>query len=385
MATPRGRLLFVINETWFFMSHRRPVAEAARAMGFEVHVAAPDDHVWAPKDFGVEALPKAGFTYHPIPLSRRGINPLGELRTLWALWRLYRRLRPDLVHHLTIKPVLYGGVVARLAGVPAVISGITGLGQVFVGRGPAFALLRAIAKLAYRWALGHRNLQVIVQNPEDGETLIAAGAIGRERVNLVRGSGVRLEDFPGGPEPAGVPLVILPARLIWEKGVAEFVEAAGRLRGRARFVLVGDTHPSNPRAVPEAKLRGWQDDGTVEWWGRRDDMPEVFAACHIVCLPSRYGEGVPKVLIEAASAGRAIVTTDMPGCREIVRHEENGLLVAPGAIDPLVEALARLIEDPALRARLGAAGRRIVAEGFSTEEVVRRTLAVYERVLRPAR
>lgn len=375
-----AKLLYIVNESYFFMSHRLPIARAARAAGYQVHVAAPEDHVWAPEGFTVQALSDAGFAFHPIPLSRRGTNPWQEARTLIALWRLIRGLRPELVHLLTIKPLLYGGLAARLLGVPGVVAAVTGLGQVFVSSGATAGLLRGLAVMAYRVATGHPNGRVIVQNAGDMETLARSGAVKPERMVLIRGSGVSLSAFAPSPEPDGPPLVILPARMIWEKGVAEFVAAARLLRARgveARFALVGDSKASNPRAVPQPTLEKWSREGGVEWWGRRTDMARVFAAAHIVCLPSTYGEGVPKVLIEAAACGRPIVACDIPGAREITREGENGLLVPPGDTEALAAALARLIENSDLRRRFGARGRELVEAGFSEDRVVRATLEVY--------
>ena len=375
-----AKLLYIVNESYFFMSHRLPIARAARAAGYQVHVAAPEDHVWAPEGFTVQALRDAGFAFHPIPLLRRGTNPWQEARTLIALWRLIRGLRPELVHLLTIKPLLYGGLAARLLGVPGVVAAVTGLGQVFVSSGATAGLLRRLAVMAYRVATGHPNGRVIVQNAGDMETLARSGAVKPERMVLIRGSGVSLSAFAPSPEPDGPPLVILPARMIWEKGVAEFVEAARLLRARgveARFALVGDSKASNPRAVPQPTLEKWSREGGVEWWGRRTDMARVFAGAHVVCLPSTYGEGVPKVLIEAAACGRPIVACDIPGCREITHQGENGLLVPPGDTEALAAALARLIENSDLRRRFGARGRELVEAGFSEDRVVTATLEVY--------
>ena len=380
------RLLFIVNESHFFLSHRLPVARAAQEAGFETHVAAPDDHVWAPEGFDVGELARYGLIYHRIPLSRRGLNPLQDAATFLAILALLRRLRPDLVHLLTIKPVLYGGIAARLAGAPAVVAGITGLGHAFVARGLRAGLLRFALRRLYRLALGHRNCAVIAQNRADAAALADAGVTTAERVALIRGSGVPLDEYPPSPDPGGEPIAVLPARLIWEKGIGVFVEAARLLKARGiagRCVLVGATRPQNPRAVPQATLEGWAREGVVEWWGRREDMPAVFARSHVVCLPSGYGEGVPRVLIEAAASARPIVASDIPGCREIARDGENALLTPPGDAAALADALARLFADPALRARLGAAGRRIAEGEFSAEEVGRRTLALYEDLLGP--
>lgn len=376
-------LLFVVNEAYFLVSHRLPIAMAAQRRGYDVHVAAPADNVWAPADYSIDELAALGLTFHEIPMSRRGTRPMQELRTVMALWRLYRRLRPDIVHHLTIKPNLYGGMAARLTGVPCVVYAITGLGQMFVATKGALRLLRPLVLSVMRIAFGHGNGRVIVQNASDREFLIDNGVVELDATVLIQGSGVDLELFQPTEEPAGEPVVILPSRLIWEKGIQEFVDAAKQLRAdgvAARFALVGNTHASNPRAVPEETLRGWAEAGIVEWWGRREDMPEVMAQCHIVCLPSKYGEGVPKVLLEAAAAGRPVVATDTPGCREVIEDGVEGLLVPAGDSAALAAALRRLIESPAERLAIGTAGRAKATIDLGIDQVVARTLAVYSEL-----
>ena len=378
-------LLFSVNEAFFFVSHRLPIAREAQRQGYDVHIAAPGDNVWAPQDYSVSTLAGLGLTFHEIPMSRRGTRLFQELRTFLALFGLYRRLRPDIVHHLTIKPNLYGGVAARLAGLRAVVYAITGLGQMFVATRCPLRLIRPVVLSLMRFAFGHRNARVIVQNSSDRAFLINNGVAHMNATVLIQGSGVDLEMFKPAPEAAGEPVVILPSRLIWEKGIQEFVDAVRQLRGEgvaARFALIGNTHLSNPRAVPEGTLRGWADDGIVEWWGRREDMPEVMVRSHIVCLPSKYGEGVPKVLLEAAAAGRAIVATDTPGCREVIEDGVEGLLVPPGNSAALAIALRRLIERPDERKAMGAAGRDRAVADLDIDQVVARTLEIYGELRR---
>ena len=374
----KRRLLFVVNELYFFWSHRRMLALAAQRDGYEVHVAAPATHAWAPRDFDSASVRELGFATHVIPLNRRGRHPVEDARTALALYSLYRRIRPDIVHLLTIKPVLYGGVAARATGVPVIVAAVTGLGQAFVERGAAARGLRWALAIGYHLALRSHRTQVIVQNGEDGARIRAMTALPPRQVHLVRGSGVDLNEFAATPEPPGPPLVVLPSRLIWEKGILEFVEAARRLRHTgARFALVGDTVAGYPRAVPEEDLRRWQQEGVVEWWGRREDMPSILAAAAVVCLPSRYGEGVPRALIEAAAAGRPAVATDTPGCRDIVQNGINGLIVPPGDVDALVAALGELVGNRDLRQRMGRAGRQLVEQDFGLASVVAQTLGIY--------
>ncbi len=373
----RPRLLFTVNDAGFFLSHRLPIAQAAAAAGYDVQIAT------APGEAAAQIRAR-GFAHHPVPLSRRGLNPLAELRTIWALARLYRRLRPDLIHLVTIKPVLLGGIAARLAGAPAVVSAVSGLGYVFISRGTLAAPLRAAVATGYRFAMRRRGVRVIFQNPDDRNEFLNRALVEAKDIVTIKGSGVDTNRFAPSDEPPGPTLVVLPARMLYDKGVGEFVAAARQLRQagvEARFALVGDSDVGNPTAIPLADLQAWQDEGAVEWWGFRDDMPEVLAQAHIVCLPS-YREGLPKSLIEAAACARPIVTCDVPGCREIGRDGENALLVPARDAEALVTALRRLIDDPGLRRRLGARGREIAEAEFSLERVVGQTLAVYATLLR---
>ncbi len=222
---------------------------------------------------------------------------------------------------------------------------------------------------------------LILQNPDDVDLLVGSGTVNRDRVSLVMGSGVDTEEYSQQPESNSVPVVLLASRLLWDKGIGEFVEAASVLKKegiRVRFVLAGEGDDENPGSISNSQLNTWQDQGDVELWGRRSDMPTVFAKSHIVCLPTNYGEGVPKVLIEAASCGRPIVTTDTPGCREIVKDGVNGILVPTKDVDALVRAIRTLLNSPDLRSRMGHEGRLLVKRKFSLSKVVSETLAVYE-------
>jgi glycosyltransferase involved in cell wall biosynthesis len=373
MSAPR--LLFLVTEDWYFASHRLPVARAALAAGWKVAVACRVDRHRA-------AIEKEGVRVLPLSLSRRSVNPLREAAALREIAALYRKERPDVVHHVALKPVLYGSIAARLAGVRGVVNAFPGLGHAFGGGGhPGRRALRALVSRSLRVALRGSRSKVIVQNRDDGDTLVRARVAPREELVLIRGSGVDLERFSPRPEPEGEPLVVLPSRLIWEKGVGEFVEAARRLRKRARFALVVVPDPENPASVPPARLKDWEREGAVELWGRREDMPAVLAQSWVVCLPSYYGEGVPKSLIEAAACGRPIVSTDMPGCRDVVREGENGLLVPPRRARPRRAAVDRLLRDPDLRLRMGASGRRLAEREFSEAKVAAATLDVYRDVL----
>ena len=380
MPETRASLLFVVNIPRFFVSHRLPLALAAQEAGFQVAVAAS-----AHDTESVAGIAAAGLPFHPLPLSQHGANPLSELRTLLALRELYARLQPDLLHHVSIKPVLYGSIAARLSGRRAVVNAMSGLGYVFVGGGLKARLLRLALQPALKLALAGVGSRVIFQNPDDLRLFVASGLATQQQARLIRGSGVDEAVFRPAPEPAtDLPIALYAGRLLWQKGIGDFVEAARRLRGRALFRVVGYEERSSPLNVPAAQLQAWHDEGLIEWLGKRDDMPAVYAQCRVVCLPSTYGEGVPKVLIEAAACARACVTTDTPGCREIVRDGVNGVLTPPGDIDALVKALESLLADVSLCQRMGAAGRQIALEGFTAQRVNQATIALYRELLASA-
>lgn len=370
----RKRLLFVVNDTSFFVSHRLPLALAARAHGFEIHLAALETG-------GRDVIEGSGITFHPLHIDRAGLNPMRELRSIWQMGRVLADVDPVLLHGVTIKPVVYGGIVARVLGVPAVVHAVTGLGWVFGDEGARNWAIRRIVALLYAFALNHRNGRAIFQNPDDLELMVTGGLIRSDRATLIRGSGVDLSAFRPTPEPDGEPVVVLPARLLWEKGVRQFVEAGRLVRAAgvsARFALVGEPPAHNRNAVPRGVIEDWVRDGDVEWWGHQADMSAVYARSHVVCLPTFYREGVPKALLEAAACGRPIVTTDAPGCREVVRHRDNGLLVPPRSVQELAAALKGLLANPKHRLEMGRRGRMRVEEAeLSVERVTTATLRVY--------
>lgn len=371
----RGRLLLLVNDASFFLSHRLPLALAARAAGMDVHVATPAD----------DASPKIiaeGFSFHPVAMSRSGVSPVGEVRAFVAIVKLLRTLKPDILHTVTIKPVLYGGLAARLVRQPAIVSAISGMGSVFTERNSLVWGLRKVVTWAYARALRHRNAKVIFQNPEDLEGFCAARIVKKNQAVLIRGSGVDLDRFKSTPLPPDVPIVMFAGRMLWAKGVGEFVRAAERLTAdgiRARFVLVGEPDRANPWCVPIEKLKAWDSAGVAEWWGQRQDMPQVIAQAYVFCLPS-YREGLPKALLEAAACGRPLVVTDISGCREVVRPGQNGILVPVRNHDALANAIRTLLEDRARAAAMGRRSREIAEAEFGIETVVDQTLNLYKEI-----
>ena len=374
--TGQPRLLMVLNDAPFFVSHRLPLALAARDAGCAVHIAVPFDA--GP----VAVMQDAGLIHHDIPL-RRGARALaGEMALVAAIWRVVRRVRPDVMHAVTMKPVLYGGLVARAARVPAVVHAITGLGYLFVTESTAARVQRAIIKSFYRFALNHRNAHAIFQNPDDLGLFRDAGLVDPAITSMIKGCGVDMTVFSPAQEPEGPPVVMFPARNLGDKGVHEFVAAARILRqggSGARFVLVGRTDPDNPTDVGESGIKAWTGEGVVEWWGFADDMAATLAKAHVVCMPS-YREGLPRVLIEAAACGLPIVTADVPGCREIVRDGDNGFLVPVRDGPATAEAIGRLLDNADLRQSMGARGRAIAVAEFSVEDFIAKSLAAYRAV-----
>jgi glycosyltransferase involved in cell wall biosynthesis len=377
--TPVGRrptMLFILNDAPFFVTHRLSLALAARDAGVSVHVAVAHD------DRAAETIRAAGFRHHDIPLRRGSRGPLGEARLVLALAKVIRMVRPDLIHAVTMKPVLYGGALARLLRVPGIVNAVTGLGYLFIIDGALAWLQRAVIMRLYWFALGHRNGRTIFQNPDDRDLFVSRRLVDPATTVIVRGTGVDTERFAVVPEPSGPPVVMFPARVIGDKGIHEFIAAARILRPRfpeARFAIVGRTDPDNPTDVGEAAIRGWEREGVADWWGFSDDMADTLPRAHIVCLPS-YREGLPRVLIEAAACGRPLIAADVPGCREIVRDGRNGLLVPARDGAATAEAIARLLDDPDLRRRMGAAARAMAVDGYRVDRFVADTFAVYRSV-----
>lgn len=371
------KILYVATEDWYFISDTLPLAKAARAKGYDVHVAARSNGKEGP-------ILEAGLTFHPLQkISRSGIGALTETASIAELASLYRRLAPDLVHHIALKTILYGAVAAR--GVPrlACVNAIMGLGYVFTSKSSKARALRPFMAAALRLALAAKRSRTIVQNADDLEAVAALSPRARANLRLLRGSGVDCEKFTPQPEPAGAPVVVLPGRLLRDKGVREFAAAARALKAEgvnARFCLVGEPDADNPASITQAEIDGWVRDGIIEHWGFRPDMPAVYASATLVCLPS-YREGLPRVLLEAAACTRAVVATDAPGCRECVQPGVNGWLVPVRDAPALTRALREALSNANLRQTYAAAGRRLVEQHFAAPIIIGQTLALYDELL----
>lgn len=365
-------MLLLATEDWYVVSHRLPVIRAARAAGFNVVVATRvQDHRTPIEEAGAQVI--------PVSLARSSRNPWREAATVRQLIKIYRTVRPSLVHHVGVKPILYGGWAARAAGVRHVIQAFAGLGTLYA-ESQQQRVKRTVFETLVRPVTRQKRTVVLVQNEADSLTLVARGLSRPDAIHVIRGSGVDLTRFHPMPEPVGHPVVLMPSRLLRDKGVREFVAAARLLRGRARFVLAGAVDTANPSAIAESELREWTTEGVVEAWGHQTDMPSVLAQSNVVVLPS-YREGLPKALLEAAAVGRAIVTTRTAGCSDVVTDGENGLLVPVKDVASLATAIVALLDDPELRHQMGQRGRTMVERDFSDSYVGAAHVDLYRKVL----
>jgi glycosyltransferase involved in cell wall biosynthesis len=370
------KICFIINTLEFLNSHRLPLVFEARSKGFEVHIIT-NLEISCGEQF-------TEFTYHHVGFTRSGQNPFVELYSLFRIVTLLKKIRPDLVHLVTIKPVLYGGIAARIAGVKSVVAAISGLGSVFSASRSLVLLRLQMVKFLYRVALYHKSLAVIFQNIDDKEKLLSTKAVPLEKTHLIRGSGVSLADYPYIPEPEGVPVVSMAARLLREKGVCEFVGAARILKQRGvdvKMHVIGSPDPGNPSSVTIEEISAWEKEDVACFLGYRKDISTLYSQSNIVCLPSYYGEGLPKGLIEAAACGRAIITTDMPGCRDAIISDITGILVEPKDEISLADAIELIINDPVLRKSMGKAGRKLAKEAFTIEHVVHEHMNIYRKLM----
>lgn len=365
----RAHLVYVVNQPLFFLSHRLKLAQAARASGYDVSVITPEGE-------GIAAIRAAGFDWHPMRFDAGGTNPFRDAATIRDLTRLFRSLRPDIVHNVTVKPVLYGTLAARLAAVPRVINAISGLGYLFTGVRP---LRRLQGILLYRLFMRHPDMRVILQNREDLALFRQYRLAPESILRLIRGSGVDISSYAPSALQPGTPVVMQVSRMVGDKGVREFIEAAAIVHRRhpdARFVLVGPLYPGNPSALSEQELRDAERSGAVTWLGGRDDIAALLAGANIFCLPS-YREGLPKALLEAGACGLPSVTTDTSGCREVVQDGINGLLVPVANAGALASAIQALLDDPASAREMGARARAVVERDFSLDQVVAAQIALY--------
>jgi len=370
-ASPvKPRLLYVVTEDWAFLSHRLPMARAARDAGFEVHVATRVSE-------GAAAIEAERFILHPIPFARGSLSPVATLSTVAALRRVHRQVKPALAHHVALQACVLG-MLASLGRPCACINAFIGLGYSFTSEtGKARTVRRVLASLL-RFLINRNRSTALVQNSDDMAALIALG-IAKNRIALIPGSGVDVNRFTPVSEPGGAPSFGFVGRLLEDKGIRALVAAHRLLRRRvpdAKLFIAGTPDPANPASVTEAEARSWNDEAGIAWLGHVADIAGFWAKAHVAVLPSRR-EGLPLSLLEAAACGRAMIASDVPGCREVVLHEQTGLLFPVDNASALADAMARLASDPQLRARCAAAARRLVTDKFAAEIIGRQIVALY--------
>lgn len=376
MIRSRPKLIYHVTVDWFFCSHFLARAVAAKQAGYEVLVLTNVDRHG-------EVIRDAGLRLAPLTISRRSLNPFAALMTLLRIFAVYRRERPDLIHHVALKPILLGGLAARLAACHRVVNAVVGGGYAFTSPHPIARVLRPALTIGLRFLLNPPKSRVVFENADDLNGFAEAGLVRSEDSVLIRGAGVDPDRFRPNYGEHALPMVVLVARLLYDKGIVEFVEAARMLKRRgvvARFVVVGGPDVENRACIDAAMLEAWRAEGAVELWGVRNDIAHILAATSIACLPS-YREGLPKSLLEAMAAGLPCVTTDVPGCREAVRGGDNGLLVPAKNPPALADALELLIKNPELAIRMGKRGRERLEQEFSAQQVNSATLALYSEML----
>lgn len=376
MVVQSKKLVFLITELGYFCSHRLHLALAAKSAGYDVTVVTNCDQ--RPKLSQFEDQLKQITLYH-LPFHRSRLNPLAELKTLWQLWVAYRTIRPAIVHQVALKPVLYGTFCARLLGIPRIINALGGLGYLFTYRSMKSTVIKPLMAIAFRLLLKNHRCTLILQNSDDVDLM--SQLIGQANIKLVRGSGVDLIEFYPKEEPPSPPVkVLMVSRLLWSKGIGEIVEAASLLKNQnipIEIQVAGEPDPKNPASVSTQILSAWKHESLVTWLGPRNDIASLYQQAHIAVLPS-YREGLPKSLLEAAACGKPIITTDVPGCREVVVTGENGLLVPVRDGAALAKAIKTLAEYPELRVRMGLLSRRKAEQEFDEKKIMEETLAVYK-------
>ncbi|HEY5851899.1 MAG TPA: glycosyltransferase family 4 protein [Lysobacter sp.] len=374
------RIVFFANTDWYLYNFRLSTALQLKAHGADVVMVSP------PGEFG-DRFNEHGIRWRQLTMDRASLNPLREMHTLRELVMLLRSEKPDLLHNFTVKCAVYGALAARFARIPAVVNAVAGMGYVFASDSLKARMLRPVVSTMMRATLGHGHSRLILQNPDDAQSVADARLVPPNKIRLIRSSGVDTDRFRPSPAKADQrPLrVLLAARLLREKGVGEYAEASRILREAGRnveFVLAGTPDRGNPSSITQDEAQAWHDEGLLQWLGHVEDMPALLSTIDVMALPSYYREGVPRCLIEGAAAGLALITTDLPGCREVVTaHGTDGLCVPPRDPAALAALLAQLDDDRELVARLGASARERALRHFDERLVIRRTLDVYEELL----
>ena len=368
------KILFIVNVDWFFISHRLPLAIEALVKGYEVHIACG---ITDKKEY----LENLGLKVHSLNISRSGTGIKGELKAFVEIYKILKKIAPDIAHFVTIKPVLYGGIASIFLGNFRKVFAISGLGFVFVAQTFKAKIVRTIVKAMYKIALGGKNSHVIVQNPEDKKVILSFNVTEDKDITLIKGSGVDLEQYFYKISENNIPKIVMASRLLKEKGVFEFAKAAKILENKnlkVEFELYGEIDEGNPNSLTKTDLEKISKIANFETKGFSSDIKSVFQKSDIVVLPSYYGEGLPKVLIEAAACGRAIITTDMPGCRDTIIENQTGLFCKAKDAESLAFQIEKLILDKDLRNSMGESGRELAEKEFDIKKVVKKHFDIYE-------
>ncbi len=373
---PSQKILFFISADWFFCSHFIERAMAAQREGFDVLVVTNvDKHRNKILDVNMRLI--------HIPMRRSSINPFAAVITLLRVMHVFHKEQPDLIHNVAIKPILIGSLAARLLGFSKVVNAVVGVGYAFTSMHLMPRIFRPILLISMRVLMNPSGSRVIFENRDDLLDFVHKGIVRQADSVLIRGAGVDPRKYKPALGLDGPPLVILAARLLWDKGISEFVSAAKSLKQRGfqvRFVIVGQRDIDNRACIDTATLEAWRNDGMVEFWGFREDIPQILSQASIACLPS-YREGLPKFLLESMAASLPCVTTDVPGCREAVRNGDNGILVPVRNVIALADALETLLLNPTLGKNMGNRGRSRIESEFSQHVVINKTLSTYREML----
>ena len=371
------KILIVANTDWYLYNFRIELIRSLVRLGWKVVLISPSGPY-------VERFAAEGVAWREWQVGRQSIAPWREIRSILQLSRIYQEEQPDLIHHHTNKAVIYGSLAAARCKTALVVNSIPGRGYVFSNTDLRALLLRPIVRLMFRIAFKQKAVQAaIFENPDDRQYFTRSNLVANKNTHLVQSVGVNIEHYPYSAYPGGKPIIVMASRMLWEKGVANFVQAAQILQHSAdiRMVLVGLPDKGNPTSIPENVLRQWAREGAVEWWEWQEDMHAVYQQCALVVHPTTYGEGIPTVLLEASASGRPVIATDWPGCQEAVLDGKTGLLVPPKDSQSLAKAILGLLGKPEACARMGLAGREFVSEHFSTRAINQATLSIYRQVL----
>ncbi|GBG13303.1 uncharacterized protein NMK_0849 [Novimethylophilus kurashikiensis] len=375
-SVKRPKLIYFTSVDWFFCSHFLERAIAAKNCGYDVLVITNVDQHG-------DRIKNAGLRLIHLKIERRSLNPFTSVKNIYSITKIYLEEKPDIVHHIALKPILLGGVASLLSRQKGIVNAIVGMGYLYISQRLVVKIIRPLLGLSLKLLLNPSGSKVIFENSDDLTSFVAAKIVREADAVLIKGAGVNPENFKLGGQPHHPPVVALVARLLWDKGIAEFVNAARIIKNKGlicRFLIIGKADLDNHASIDEKTLSEWRAEGVVELPGYRDDIPKLLSEVDIACLPS-YREGLPKSLLEAMAAGLPCVTTDVPGCREAVRNGDNGILVPPQNAESLSDALERLLLDEKLRIQMGQRGRARVVQEFSTEIVTRQTISLYQLIL----